>query len=136
MESGIDFVAVDFPTANRLTIHILAAVAEHEAHAISERTKAALAAARARGVQLGGYRGRAGTKADCERARAAQQTSANQRATDLAETIRAIQGEGHLSLRSIGRELTRRGIPTLRGGGWSSSNVNNIIARIAAMQNG
>ena len=136
MESGVDFVAVDFPTANRLTIHILAAVAEHEAHAISERTKAALAAARARGMKLGGYRGRAGTKSDCERARAAQKASADQRASDLAGTIRSIQAEGHRSLRSIGRELTHRGIPTSKGGGWSSSQVSNTLARIALLQNG
>jgi DNA invertase Pin-like site-specific DNA recombinase len=63
MESGVDFQAVDFPQANRLTIHILAAVAEHEAKVISERTKAALAAAKRRGVQLGGYRGTTMTKA-------------------------------------------------------------------------
>jgi DNA invertase Pin-like site-specific DNA recombinase len=53
MESGIEFTAVDFPQANRLTIHILAAVAEHEAAMISSRTKAALAAAKARGTRLG-----------------------------------------------------------------------------------
>src|SRR6516225_5751773 len=56
MESGVEFTAVDFPQANRLTVHILAAVAEHEAKMISERTKAALAAAKRRGVALGGIR--------------------------------------------------------------------------------
>jgi DNA invertase Pin-like site-specific DNA recombinase len=56
MESGVEFVAADMPFANKLTIHILAAVAEHEREAISARTKAALAAARATGVKLGGPR--------------------------------------------------------------------------------
>src|SRR6266576_3348268 len=58
MDAGVEFEAVDFPTANRLTIHILAAVAEHEARMISERTRAALGAAKERGRSLGGFRGR------------------------------------------------------------------------------
>ncbi len=136
MDSKAEFVACDFPSANRLTIHILAAVAEHEAHAISERTKAALAAAKARGVRLGGYRGRSGTPADCERARAEQMVSADQRARDLADTIHSIRAEGHISLRSIGRELNCRGIPTLRGGNWSVSHVSNVLSRINSLSNG
>jgi DNA invertase Pin-like site-specific DNA recombinase len=53
MESGVEFVAADMPFANKLTIHILAVVAEHEREPISERTKVALAAAKARGKRLG-----------------------------------------------------------------------------------
>ena len=56
MESGVEFIAADMPTVNRLTVHILAAVAEEEARMISARTKAALAAAKARRVKLGGQR--------------------------------------------------------------------------------
>src|SRR5713226_4200926 len=56
MDSGVDFVACDYPAANRLTLHIMAAVAENEAKAISDRTKAALQAAKARGTLLGSAR--------------------------------------------------------------------------------
>jgi DNA invertase Pin-like site-specific DNA recombinase len=56
MESGVDFVAADMPQANRLTVHIMAAFAEHEAHAISERTNAALGELKARGTKLGNPR--------------------------------------------------------------------------------
>src|ERR1039458_1679943 len=86
MEAGVEFTAVDFPQANRLTVHILAAVAEHEAAMISARTKAALGAAKARGVVLGGRRGtvgrmaRIGRKGNTASARARSQAAAKRNA--------------------------------------------------------
>jgi DNA invertase Pin-like site-specific DNA recombinase len=132
MESGVDFTAVDFPQANRLTVHILAAVAEHEAKMISERTKAALAAAKARGVRLGGYRGarltaearQAGCKAVTDRA--------NARAADLAPIVGALQAAGARSLRAIAAGLNDRGVRTPRGTGkWQAGTVSQLLARIS-----
>lgn len=117
MEAGVDFVAVDFPTANRLTIHILAAVAEHEALAISARTKAALAAAKARHVKLGGDRGNFAAIASLGPAasRAVRSEKASKRAADMLPVIRELRAGG-TSLRKIAAELTARGIPAPRGG--------------------
>ena len=129
MEAGVDFEAVDFPQANRLTIHILAAVAEHEAKLISERTKAALKAAKDRGVALGGFRGRSGTRDDCERARATRTAAANQRAADLLPTIERLKHNGTTTLARIATELNRREIPTYRGGRWSPAQVRRVLAR-------
>jgi DNA invertase Pin-like site-specific DNA recombinase len=130
LEAGADFEAVDFPQANRLTIHILSAVAEHEAHMISERTKVALAAAKARGVVLGGFRGRVGTAADLAKARATRTAKASQRALDLMPTIRSLQADGHLSLGSIATGLNSRQIATARGGLWSAAQVRRILDRL------
>jgi len=130
MESGVEFHAVDFPQANRLTVHILAAVAEHEAKAISERTKAALAAAKRRGVKLGGYRGTTMTRAMRKAASEAITKRANARAADLAPTIAELQAAGATSLRAIAAGLKERGIPTSRGEGtWSATQVMRVLAR-------
>lgn len=129
MEAGVEFEAVDFPTANRLTIHILAAVAEHEARMISDRTRNALAAAKARGISLGGFRGRAGTCNDLAKARAARTAKAESRASDLAATLQTIKAEGAASFADFAVALNRRGITAPRGGKWCPSQVRRALLR-------
>ena len=136
MEAGVDFEAVDFPQANRLTIHILAAVAEHEAKMISDRTRAALAAAKERGTVLGGFRGHSGTCTDLEKARAVRTAKANSRAIDLAPTIRQLRSEGAHSLRSIAARLNVHGITAARGGPWSAAQVRRALHRMPAAATG
>src|SRR5438477_11150516 len=131
MEAGVEFQAVDFPQANRLTIHILAAVAEHEAQMCSERTRAALAAAKARGVRLGGFRNRAGTCNDLARAREARTDKAVRRAADLRTTILEIQNSGAQSLCGVAAGLNSRGITAPRGGNWCSVQVKRLLSRLA-----
>jgi len=135
MEAGVDFIAVDNPTASRLTIHILAAVAEDEAKRISDRTKAALAAAKARGTALGGRRvsaGRFGQIAAMGRSVSAKVRGqiASERAADLAPAIEDLQANGATSLRRIAAGLNERGIPTARGGEWSAVQVQRVLSAI------
>lgn len=131
MESNVEFTAVDFPQANRLTIHVLAAVAEHEAAMISARTKAALKAAKARGVVLGGDRGNIASVAKCGAKKSAlvRSAAAQERAADLLPKIRAIQTTGAATLREIANELNAQAIPTSRGGEWSAVQVQRVLAR-------
>jgi len=127
-DAGVPFVAADMPEANALTIGIMALVAQNEREAISSRTKAALEAAKARGVTLGGWRG--GPKADGVLGRAAQA----QKADDFAARVMPIVGPMHLagmSLRQIAAELTAKGIMTARGGNWTAASVRNLISRRA-----
>lgn len=141
MESKVEFVAVDFPKANRLTIHIMAAVAEHEAEMISARTKAALGAAKARGVQLG----RRNTTPEELKAMAAKGTKAGAAARtakaaewrqnvlqDVLPVIADLreQAEGAVSLRQVAEELNQRSIPTARGGKWSAVQVLRLQVQL------
>lgn len=131
MDAGVDFLAVDFPSANRLTVHILAAVAEHERRMISERTAAALGAAKARGVKLGGDRGNLPSVAvkGAAASAAVRKAHADKRAADLAPLMRKLRLDG-LSLRQISRFLVRRGIKSARGLKWSPTAISRILARV------
>jgi len=128
-ESGARFVAADMPEANELTIHIMAAVAQAERKAISVRTKEALAAARARGVRLGGSRGnledlRRGPAKSAE----VRSRQAAQRANKVRAQIDAITSDGeHRSLRQIALALNERGIRAPRGGKWHAAQVRAVI---------
>ncbi|NIJ08243.1 DNA invertase Pin-like site-specific DNA recombinase [Sphingomonas vulcanisoli] len=130
LESGVDFIAADFPEANRLTIHILSAVAEHEARMISERTKAALKAAKARGVVLGGDRGNLPTVAarGARASAAVRSQKAAERARDLAPLICSLRDEGR-SFEVIAGELRDRGISAARGGLWTGQKVSRLMRR-------
>jgi DNA invertase Pin-like site-specific DNA recombinase len=131
MESGVEFTAVDFPQANRLTVHILAAVAEHEAAMISARTKAALQAAKARGVSLGtpnhdliAQHAKKGTQASAEARSAAARTWA----ADILPVIHSVQADGVTTLAGIAETLNERGIPAPRGGSWSPVQISRVLA--------
>jgi DNA invertase Pin-like site-specific DNA recombinase len=125
MDSGVEFVATDNPHANKLTIHILAAVAEHEREAISQRTKAALAAAKARGKKLGGPRLAAARKASIK----ARSELADAFAANVRPIVKEIQASGVSSLRGVARALTARGVKTARGGDWTAVQVSDILRR-------
>ena len=113
--------------------NFLAAVAEHKAKIISKRIKAALAAAKARGVKLGGnVRGVVLTGAARYAGSKALQARANARAADLAPTIAELRAAGARSLRAIAAGLNARGIPTATGTGkWEAAQVAWVLARLA-----
>jgi DNA invertase Pin-like site-specific DNA recombinase len=132
MEAGLDFVALDNEHANKFTLHVLAAVAEQEARATSERTKAALAAAKRRGVLLGSSRPghwqgledkrRAGSRRGVRRAAELRTQAARQHnGMAVAEALR-LRRQG-MSWLEIAGELNRLGLVTRRGNAWSKSSV-------------
>jgi DNA invertase Pin-like site-specific DNA recombinase len=129
MEAGVKFQAVDLPEANDLTIHIMAAMAEYEAKAISARTKAALAAAKARGTKLGGWRSNI-TKVSVQGRQAAlkvRRMKAAKYQADIIPIIRQHQKNGAATLSAIADALNAEGTPTRRGGQWSPVQVKRIL---------
>ena len=136
-EGGVVFC--DLPTipagpVGKFTVTQMAAVAELEAGLIGERTRAALAAAKARGVKLGGRRPGSADVAPYARegnaaSVAARRDAAGRRAADLVPIIRELQGQGVTSLAALARELTAKGIRTPRGGTpWRPVQVMRVLA--------
>jgi DNA invertase Pin-like site-specific DNA recombinase len=127
MESGVEFTAVDNPHATRLTLHILAAVAEHEAAMISERTRAALAAAKNRGVKLGSPL----ATFTIAGARASKSAKARAKAKNLIAIVRDIELAGITSLSGVARALEARGVLTPRGcSRWQATQVAQLRAMV------
>ena len=121
MDASVEFVAVDNPHATRLTLHILAAVAEHEREMIADRTKAALRAAKARGVRLGRH--------GADNLAPANHAAALDRARQLAPILLELK-RGGMSARQMAAELTARHIPAMNGGKWHAQTVLRAIERI------
>ena len=126
MEAGVEFVAADMPHANRLTVHILAAVAEHEREMISQRTRAALAAVKSRGVQLGN---RSNIEVAQARSRQARMVQADQFTSNILPVVLQIKGAGVQTLNGIAETLNARGLRTARGGEWRAIQVKRVLER-------
>jgi DNA invertase Pin-like site-specific DNA recombinase len=124
MEGGQEFVAVDMPEANRLMLHILAAVAEHERELASRRTRDALTQAKARGVKIGNPNPR-------EAARLATLARwPNETAPEVVELIHRRYGQ-FWTLRAIAADLNRQNIRTAHGAAWHASTVQRVLPTLA-----
>jgi DNA invertase Pin-like site-specific DNA recombinase len=134
LEEGISIRAADMPGADDLMMRVYAAMAQKERELISERTRAALAAARARGAVLGGDRGWRPPRPPCAAAAAIARTEqASRRAHRLSLEIDALVAEGIQSHQGLARALSMKGVPTPRGSaGWTHTTVARLLARRAA----
>ena len=123
METGVEFVAADMPQANRLTIHILAAFAEHEREAISQRTKGALAAAKKRGTKLGNPRWTESI------AQAREIKDPIPPAPQLIQMMQRHRSDG-FTFRAIAAQLNGLGLRTPRGSQWYAGTVRKAMRRV------
>ncbi len=124
MESGVDFIAIDNPHANRFMLHIMASAAEYEAEMISQRTKAALQRAKERGVELGGYRGTTVSQDARIKAVSVRRKKVAERNVRIREIVGETEGS---SLRSLARRLNDMGIPSPSGGIWHANTVRRCL---------
>ena len=131
LEDGVSIRAADMPGADDLMMRIYAAMAQKERELISERTRAALAAARARGTVLGGDRGwRPACGPDARAAAAARVEGADRAAHRLMLTIDTFRDEGITGHAALARTLTTRGVPTPQGSAiWTHTTVARLLRR-------
>ncbi len=124
MQSGVEFVAVDNPHANKLLVHIMAAFAEHERDQISLRTKESLQAAKRKGIILGRYGREVLSMFNKKRADAF--------ALEMLPVFEHLKQNGHRTIRSLTYELNRQNIKTFSGGAarWHTHTVYCIIKRM------
>jgi DNA invertase Pin-like site-specific DNA recombinase len=125
MDSGVEFVAADNTHANKLTVHILAAVAQHEREVISERTRVALAAAKAHGTRLGNPRIATAAAAG----RASLKAVNDQFVANVLPVIRELQTAGATTASTVAARLNDRKSPTRRGGRWTHVQVGAMLNR-------
>jgi DNA invertase Pin-like site-specific DNA recombinase len=125
MESGVDFIACDMPQANRLTVHIMAAMAEHEREMISTRTREAMTAAKARGQRLGAP----DPAAAWPLALAAQAAQREARDARSLQLISLVQSGQTMSFSETARRLNALGIASPCGGRWHPASVRAILRR-------
>lgn len=135
MDGNVEFVACDMPHANRLTLHLMAAMAEHEREMISQRTKAALAAAKARGVKLGNPNGAAHLAANSKEAASAsakvRRVRAHTHDQAIAPLISELTRAGVSGVTAMARELNLRAVPAPSGGRWSDRQLRVSLRRLA-----
>jgi hypothetical protein len=133
MDGAVEFVACDMPHANRLTLHLLAAIAEHEREMISQRTRAALQAAKARGARLGNPNGAAALLDGCSAAAgvsaAVRRAKAAQYATAVSPLLLDLCSGG-LGCREVALWLNRAGVPSPSGGIWYEQQVRRTARKL------
>jgi DNA invertase Pin-like site-specific DNA recombinase len=129
-KSKVEFVCVDMPEANTLTIGMMAVLAQYERELISERTKAGLAAAKRRGVKLGNPNLHLVRPTDTTPATAALVANAEHRNSLLRELITELEIEEgrEMSTRELAAALNDAGYKTARGKQFSSGQISRLKA--------
>jgi len=128
MKSGPKFRCADRPDASEFELHIYAVIAHEERRKIGERTRAALAAAKARGVKLGGFRGRVPSDAERAAGRGVKTAKAAARRAAVLPVLDELRGLGMATLRELASGLDARGVTAPRGGQWSATQVARVLA--------